>query len=244
VRLQLAQRLLYASLTARRVFYGFWPDKGGRGQTDLVVEQVSHHPPITAYRIANASKGVSLVGHNAQKTSFSGGNIIVKQVGHAVLTVTLPSGSTEEYLITLPRLRIEGIWYGKPYIELADSSYISASTGWLASIDYKGKGYFSGKAHSFKATLAPAPGAHAKHTYEGEWHTSSKETKTGAPFHDVSAPKEEVTTLPLAEQGEWESRKLWEKVAAGIRSGDYDVAAREKSKIEVRAGARAALCAC
>lgn len=30
------------------VFYGVWPDVGGRGETELVVEQVSHHPPITA----------------------------------------------------------------------------------------------------------------------------------------------------------------------------------------------------
>jgi hypothetical protein len=30
------------------VFYGTWPDLNGRGKTELVVEQVSHHPPITA----------------------------------------------------------------------------------------------------------------------------------------------------------------------------------------------------
>lgn len=41
----------------------------------------------------------------------SGGSIIVKQIGHAILTVALPSGKQEEYLITLPRLRIDGLWY-------------------------------------------------------------------------------------------------------------------------------------
>ena len=54
-----------------RVFYGTWPDTKGRGVTQLLVEQVSHHPPITAYIIENKSKGLRLVGHNAQKTSFS-----------------------------------------------------------------------------------------------------------------------------------------------------------------------------
>ena len=95
-----------------RLFYGYWPDTNGRGLTTLTVEQVSHHPPITAYYIANSSRGVTLQGHNAQKTSFSGeraalptaitsskyscvpcvsgGNIIVRQVGHATLTVSLP----------------------------------------------------------------------------------------------------------------------------------------------------------
>ena len=117
-----------------RLFYGFWPDADGRGQTNLVVEQVSHHPPITAYFICNPSKGLALQGHSAQKTSFSGGSIIVKQIGHAVLTVDLPGGGQEEFLITLPRLRIDGLWYGSPYIELAETSYIQSSSGWLSTV--------------------------------------------------------------------------------------------------------------
>ena len=55
-----------------RLFYGHWPDKNGRGLTTLIVEQVSHHPPITAYYISNESRKITLQGHSAQKTSFSG----------------------------------------------------------------------------------------------------------------------------------------------------------------------------
>jgi hypothetical protein len=39
---------------------------------------------------------------------------VVKQVGHTILRVALPSGEVESYLITLPKLRIEGLWYGSP----------------------------------------------------------------------------------------------------------------------------------
>ncbi|KAG2072030.1 Oxysterol-binding protein [Suillus decipiens] len=216
------------------LFYGYWPANATRGgKTTLVVEQVSHHPPITAYRIENLEKGVILTGHSAQKTSFSGGSIIVKQVGHAVLTVSLPSGATEEYLITLPRLRIDGLWYGSPYIELAETSYIQSSTGWLSTIEYKGKGYFSGKSHTFKATLTPPPHVHTSpHVIEGTWHTTSKEMHSGATFHDVTSLKEEITVAPVEEQGEWESRKLWYGVAKGIREGDFESAATFKGKIE------------
>ncbi|KAI6158617.1 hypothetical protein EDD17DRAFT_988579 [Pisolithus thermaeus] len=216
------------------LFYGYWPATAERGgKTTLVVEQVSHHPPITAYRIANEEKGVVLTGHNAQKTSFSGGSIIVKQVGHAVLTVRLPSGDVEEYLITLPRLRIDGLWYGSPYIELTDTSYIQSSSGWLSQIDYKGKGYFSGKSHSFKATVTPPAHLYRQpHVIEGTWHSTSRDVRTGAIFHDVTTPKEEVTVAPIGEQGEWESRRLWNVVAKGIRDGDFDTAAKDKSRIE------------
>lgn len=38
---------------------------------------------------------------------------------------------------------------------------------------------------------------------------------------------------PLAEQGEWESRRFWQNVANGIRGGNFDLAGKEKSRIEV-----------
>jgi hypothetical protein len=243
---------------SHRLFYGNWPDKNGRGLTELLVEQVSHHPPITAYIIENKSKGLRLVGHNAQKTSFSGnvylqlhlvqhiylpftaGSIIVKQIGHAVLTVSLPSGAKEEYLITLPRLRIDGLWYGSPYIELAETSYIIGG-GHVSLIEYKGKGYFSGKSHSFKATVTPMPGmggqGKRETVIEGTWHEKSQFVKGGSgDFHDVHAVKEEVSPIGGGKDGEvgdFETRKLWALVAKGIREGDFETASKEKSRIEV-----------
>ncbi|ETW79747.1 hypothetical protein HETIRDRAFT_410434 [Heterobasidion irregulare TC 32-1] len=214
------------------LFYGYWPDKNGRGETNLTVEQVSHHPPITAYFISNPSKGLELQGHNAQKTSFSGGSIIVKQIGHATLTIELGGGQKEEYIITLPRLRIDGLWYGSPYIELSENSYIQSSTGWLSTIEYKGKGYFSGKSHTFKAVVSPPGSNNAVHTLEGQWNATSKNIKTNATFTDVTGDKEEVSVRALDVQDEWESRKLWAKVAKGIREGDFETASREKTKIE------------
>jgi hypothetical protein len=76
---------------------------------------------------------------------------------------------------------------------------------------------------------------------EGQWDAitnvtsgTSKYAKSGSVFTDVRGPKEEVNVAPLEEQGEWETRKLWEKVANGIRTGDFDTASKEKTKIEVR----------
>ena len=83
-------------------FHGSWPDG-----TTLIAEQVSHHPPISAYHI-QASNGVTLQGHNGQKSGFSGRTITVKQIGHAVLTVPVAKG-TETFLITLPQLSLEGM---------------------------------------------------------------------------------------------------------------------------------------
>jgi oxysterol-binding protein-related protein 9/10/11 len=198
--------------------------------------------------------------------SCSGGSIIVKQIGHAILTVSLPSGGQEEFLLTLPRLRIDGLWYvfpvsstnslsyrrryGSPYIELCESSYIIGG-GFISLIEYKGKGYFSGRSHSFKATVSPQPGMNngtgaGEHVIEGTWHVNSKFTKGGGTefirngglFHDVeSVPKEEVSVVGgdgNGEMSEFESRLLWKQVAKGIREGDFETASREKTRIEVR----------
>ena len=102
----------------------------------------------------------------------------------------------------------------------------------FGQIEYKGRGYFSGKTHQFKASVAKSGSWSAKHTIDGLWHTSSK-FSTGQGFLDISTQtKEEVIVTSLESQNEWESRKLWCAVAKGIREGDFDAASREKSKIE------------
>lgn len=219
------------------LFLGKWPDKNDRGETTLTAEQVSHHPPVTAYHIENRKAGVTLEGHCAQKTSFSGRTIQVKQVGHAILRVKLAGSDKEElYLITLPNLLIEGLWYGAPYVELTGNSYIQSTTGLLTTLSYTGKGYFSGKAHSFKATIGA--GGNALYTVEGEWAGVSKykgKSVSGGSnelFWDASTQREEVSVEAVEQQGEMESRKVWKTVAHGIRSGDFETASKDKARIE------------
>ena len=151
-----------------------------------------------------------------------------------------PSTPVESYLITLPRLRIDGLWYGSPYIELADTSHIIGG-GHVVILEYKGKGYFSGKSHSFKATVTPMPGLGGQGredvVVEGTWNENSKFTRGAAgSFHDTDDHvKEEVVPLKWTEEaGELETRKLWHLVAKGIREGDFDLASQEKTRIEVK----------
>ena len=48
--------------------------------------------------------------------SLSGGNTILRQVGHAILTVDLPSNAKEEFLIMPPRPHIDDPRYCPPYM--------------------------------------------------------------------------------------------------------------------------------
>lgn len=130
--------------------------------------------------------------------------------------------------------------YGSPYTELSETSHI-VSNEWVSTIEYKGKGYFSGKSHSFKATVSPTRGHARDHVVEGLWHTTSKYVsglRSGQEFHNVDPPHNKVEVTAVGgeaggEMGEYETRKLWKAVAKGIREGDFETASREKTKIEV-----------
>jgi len=116
----------------------------------------------------------------------------------------------------------------------------------MTTIEYRGKGYFSGKSHSFKASIyaplplvtgasgPPTPSTTAKYVAEGTWTETSKLRQGGAPFTNVTGPKSEVEVSDVETQDPYETRNLWKDVARGIRTGDFELASREKSKIEVR----------
>lgn len=86
-----------------------WEDLNGSGETDVVIEQVSHHPPVTGFNISNEKHGIVLNGHTGQKTRFSSTSLIVDQVGQSVLT--LKNRGNETYLMTCPSITVNGIWY-------------------------------------------------------------------------------------------------------------------------------------
>ncbi|KAL7806736.1 hypothetical protein V8C44DRAFT_197967 [Trichoderma aethiopicum] len=225
------------------LFLGTWTDEAGT--TTLVSEQVSHHPPATAYCVRNDKTGIQLEGYNAQKATFKS-TIIVKQIGHAVLTVPVGSGDDkklERYLITLPSLHIEGLIFGAPFVELDGSSLITSSSGYTAKIDYSGKGWLSGKKNTVVATLYPTDnekdvlynvtGQWTKEfeIYQGPAKKNSKATLV-ATYDAAGTRQTDLAVAPLDKQHPLESRRAWSKVADAIQRGDMDSVSAEKTKIE------------
>ncbi|KAG2180837.1 hypothetical protein INT43_008416 [Umbelopsis isabellina] len=204
-----------------------------KGDTSIVCEQVSHHPPISGFFCENKKSGVYLNGHDGQKTRFSGTQMLVDQVGHCV--IHLKNRNDETYLFTLPSLSVNGIWYAAPYVELYGSSYVQSSTGYFAQIDYSTKGWISGELHHFKATVSHEA-LKGPTVIEGQWTAKSTITKhkqSAAPFLDLTSLSREAPIVkPVDEQSSFESRKLWSKVSEALLAGDYAAASTEKSLIE------------
>lgn len=228
------------------LFVGKWPDLSKEkklGETVLLSEQVSHHPPVTAYAITNEKHNATLQGYNGVKATISATLINVKQFGHAILEF---KDLNETYLITLPPLHIEGLIVASPFVELEGTSYIQSSSGYLTVIDYAGRGYFSGKKNSFKARifkdkLTSSSKENALVTIAGQWSGKSYITKgsqtpsssSGELFYSATEKTpEHLVVKPIEKQHKLESRKAWEKVATATRAGNYDLISKEKSLIE------------
>ncbi|KFH42822.1 hypothetical protein ACRE_064350 [Hapsidospora chrysogenum ATCC 11550] len=224
------------------LFLGKWTDDAG--ETTLISEQVSHHPPATAYCIRNKQTGIQLEGYNAQKASFKS-TIIVKQIGHAVLTIPVGSGEkkeTEKYLITLPSLHIEGLLFGAPFVELDGCTYITSSTGYTSKVKFSGKGWVSGEKNSVSATLYPTGKEDREkevlYTISGQWtkeltlYEGAKKKNPLEVYDAANTPQAELQVAPIEEQHPLESRRAWSRVADAISKGDMDTTSVEKSKIE------------
>jgi hypothetical protein len=128
--------------------------------------------------------------------------------------------------------------FGSPFVELNDKTYITSSSGFTAKIDYSGKGWLSGKKNSFTATLYPTGKERdVLYTVTGQWTKTFEivEGKKGTVIdkYDADAtPTTPLTISPIELQDPMESRRAWQKVAAGIAAGDMDITGAEKTKIE------------
>lgn len=224
------------------VFVGKWNNSSNPefGETVLLSEQVSHHPPITAYTIFNDKNQVSLEGYNQIKASISKMSLSVKQFGHAILKF---GKLDEHYLITLPPLHIEGLLAASPFVELEGKAYIQASNGLYCAMEFSGRGYFCGKKNSFKARIfkdfKDSEDKHnALYTISGQWskisHISPGKSKSGEKvFYDASKTSVETLTVKsIDEQHPLESRKAWRHVAEATKLGNFDLIHQEKTKLE------------
>lgn len=226
------------------VFVGKWEDDGSGkyGESILLSEQVSHHPPITGYSIINEKNNTLLQGYNGIKATMSATSINIKQYGHAILKF---NDLDESYLITLPPLHIEGLITASPFVELEGKSYIQSSNGYVASFDYSGRGYFSGKKNTFKSRiykdiLSSRDKESALVTISGQWSDKcyagkglATPSKNDELFYDAKTSKpQHLLVKPIEQQHPLESRKAWLKVAEAINKADYELINVEKSKIE------------
>ncbi|CAF3590049.1 unnamed protein product [Fusarium graminearum] len=217
------------------LFLGSYSDKAG-SQSQLIVEQVSHHPPVTACSIYNKERGILSRGFVGQETSFSlVSGVAVRQTGYAIIK---DDKHDETHLMTMPTILVKGVTTGNPYPELEGPCYITSSSGYMTKIDFYGKRAFGfGEKNQVVAEVfAPDNKKEPLYSITGQWTSnlviqdSSKNTLEE--FDIDKIPISPLSVAPIDKQTPWESRRAWSKVTHAIKERNIEKVYAHKSAIE------------
>ncbi|XP_053506132.1 oxysterol-binding protein-related protein 8 isoform X2 [Ictalurus furcatus] len=219
-------------------FRCMWIHPKTNSKTFYISEQVSHHPPVSAFYVSNRKDGFCLSGSILAKSKFYGNSLSAILDGEARLTF-LNRG--EDYIMNMPYAHCKGILYGTMTLELAGQVTIMCEkTGYSAQLEFKLKPFLgssdsvnqiSGKIKLGKEVLA---------TLEGHWDSEIfiNDKKSGVcetfwnPTPELRQSRLTRCTVAQEEQGDFESERLWQHVTRAILNKDQTEATNEKFVLE------------
>uniref|UniRef100_A0AAV2J2F9 Oxysterol-binding protein n=1 Tax=Knipowitschia caucasica TaxID=637954 RepID=A0AAV2J2F9_KNICA len=112
-----------------------WLHQKTNSKTFYMAEQVSHHPPVSAFYVSNRKDGFCVSGSILAKSKFYGNSLSAILDGEARLTF-LNRG--EDYVMNMPYAHCKGILYGTMTLELGGQITITCEkTGYSAQLEFK-----------------------------------------------------------------------------------------------------------
>uniref|UniRef100_A0A5S6Q816 Oxysterol-binding protein n=1 Tax=Trichuris muris TaxID=70415 RepID=A0A5S6Q816_TRIMR len=211
-------------------FTGALPD-----EIVFVGEQVSHHPPVSAFYVEYPGKRLQINGQIWTKSKFLGLSIAVHNVGQTCLSVL---EHNEEYIFNFPS------GYGRsilttPWMEFGGKcSILCEKTGYSVELEFQTKPFYNGKAHCVKAELYRPFEKTSFASMRGHWNacmTIKTPNSQEEVFLDVRRldPARKICQ-PVLEQRQNESRRLWKHVTVALKAKDVHKATKCKFRLEQR----------
>nr|KAF6444685.1 oxysterol binding protein like 9 [Molossus molossus] len=211
-----------------------------KNSVTFVAEQVSHHPPISAFYAECFNKKIQFNAHIWTKSKFLGMSIGVHNIGQGCVSCL---DHDEHYILTFPN------GYGRsiltvPWVELGGECNINCSkTGYSANIIFHTKPFYGGKKHRITAEIFSPNDKKSFCSIEGEWNGvmyAKYATGENSVFIDTKKlPIIKKKVRKLEDQNEYESRCLWKDVTFNLKIRDIDAATEAKHRLEERQRAEA-----
>ncbi|XP_048207254.1 oxysterol-binding protein-related protein 9 isoform X4 [Perognathus longimembris pacificus] len=211
-----------------------------KNSVTFVAEQVSHHPPISAFYAECFNKKIQFNAHIWTKSKFLGMSIGVHNIGQGCVSCL---DYDEHYILTFPN------GYGRsiltvPWVELGGECSINCSkTGYNANIVFHTKPFYGGKKHRITAEIFSPNDKKSFCSIEGEWNGimyAKYATGENMVFVDTKKlPIIKKKVRKLEDQNEYESRCLWKDVTFNLKIRDIDAATEAKHRLEERQRAEA-----
>ncbi|XP_063747426.1 oxysterol-binding protein-related protein 9 isoform X2 [Eleginops maclovinus] len=199
----------------------------------FVAEQVSHHPPISAFYAECLKRKIQFNAHIWTKSKFLGMSIGVHNIGQGCVSCL---EHDEHYILTFPN------GYGRsiltvPWVELGGECNISCSkSGYSANIVFHTKPFYGGKKHRITAEIFAPNDKKSFCSIEGEWNGvmyAKWATGENTVFIDtrrIGIIKKKVRKAE--DQLDYESRRLWRDVTLNLKLKDIDAATEAKHSLE------------
>lgn len=197
-----------------------------------VAEQVSHHPPISAFYFECPTKKVKVNASIYTKSKFMGMSIGVVMVGKVRLRL---EQYDEDYVFSLPSAYARSI-LTVPWVELGDKVSLTCDkTGYSANIVFHTKPFYGGKLHNITAEAKNSKTGESICKVQGQWNgvmefTYAEGISKTVDVNDLNVVRKSVR--PIQKQEEHESRRLWEHVTNALKNNDIDTATEHKRLLE------------
>ncbi|RKP05670.1 putative oxysterol-binding protein [Thamnocephalis sphaerospora] len=220
-----------------------------------ITEQISHHPPVSAFQYTCEEKGISAFGIDHLCIGFSGTSIKIAAGDQNKGIFIKLDTYDEEYQMTHPHAHVNGWLRGALSISMADRCIITCSkSGLKAVLEYKEEKWLGRAKHAIQGKVFRYdPAQEAKDasrkdkvkindadvlaTLSGSWrekiYYTLQGTKEECELVDLTMlrPLPKIVR-PLEEQSEHESRRIWHEVSTNIMQKNFAAANRAKHAVE------------
>ncbi|KAJ0491726.1 putative oxysterol-binding protein [Helianthus annuus] len=208
-----------------------------RGNLNVLLEQVSHHPPVSALHATNEKDNIEMIWCQYAVPKFQGTSIETRVLGKRELRL-LNKG--ESYVMNSPNLVIKFLpvpdveWLGNVTIQCRE-------TGLEAHLCYKGNSFLGRKGNyrSVRGKIVSSPEMKTLYEINGRWDRSvTIEDISNGKSTVIYNAKDVISSLktPIVKEPKelWasESAVIWSKVNEGILSKSWDKANDAKTTIE------------
>eukprot|EP00048_Salpingoeca_helianthica_P013666 m.205957 g.205957 ORF g.205957 m.205957 type:complete len:850 (-) comp15533_c1_seq1:66-2615(-) len=213
-------------------------------QCFVVVEQVSHHPPITAIVVSNRRAGWVLHGQVRVGSKFLGNGIDAPF--DAKLTLTLLE-HREDYVMTLPDYHVKGLVLGSTTTEFGGPCSVHCKkTGYMADLKFLMKPLIGGTYHAVEGKLGlhenHSPTASRVEVLRGRWDDTIyigdqmlfrvDEELVRSRVPRFILPKSAQWPYVETPEGHYDSEITWEPCTKGILENDSAAASTHKNYLE------------
>ncbi|ESO12249.1 hypothetical protein HELRODRAFT_105256 [Helobdella robusta] len=204
-----------------------------KSNLSFVAEQVSHHPPISAFYAECYNKRISINGYIWTKSKFLGLSVGVHMIGQAVISLL---DHDEDYVVTFPNGYGRSSILTVPWMELGGKVSITCSkTGYSAQIEFLTKPFYGGKKDQVVAEMFGPNDKKAFASVRGEWNGVMflKQGNVSEVFLDTkNMPIIKKQVKPVDQQEDFESRRLWRNVTVNLKSRNIEKATDYKCQLE------------